>query len=72
MIGTPAAILITTVLFASTHAVSAGTLPVVLLDAAGVFIDGIFLGIIYAKTHNLLLTWATHYVADVLGLWRCC
>jgi len=33
-----------------------------------VVIDGVFFGIIYAKTHNLALTWATHYAADVIGV----
>jgi membrane protease YdiL (CAAX protease family) len=68
-IGTPAAILFATVIFGLAHAVGAsGSLPVVLTDVAGVAIDGIFFGIIYAKTHNLALTWATHYTADVVGL----
>ncbi len=44
------------------------SVPVVLLDIGGVFVDGILLGIIYARTHNLLLTWATHFVGDALGL----
>jgi uncharacterized protein len=67
-IGTPAAILVASALFASAHLASAAIAPVLLLDSAGVLIDGIFLGLIYARTHNLLLTWATHYIADVLGL----
>lgn len=68
-IGTPAAILITSVLFASGHAVGAPAgVPVILLDVAGVFIDGILLGIIYAKTHNLALTWAIHFAGDALAL----
>ena len=67
--GTPAAIFIASALFASAHAVSApAAAPVILLDVAGVFIDGILLGIIYAKTHNLVLTWATHYVGDVVAI----
>jgi uncharacterized protein len=68
-IGTPGAILITSVIFGLVHSVgTSGSLPVVLLDVAGVALDGIFFGIIYAKTHNLALTWATHYTADVVGL----
>ena len=71
-IGTPAAILIASVLFAAAHAVvtsgSAPGAPVILADTAGVAIDGILFGIIYAKTHNLALTWATHYAADVVGI----
>jgi membrane protease YdiL (CAAX protease family) len=68
-IGTPAAILFASVIFGLAHAVgTSGSLPVVLTDVAGVAIDGAFFGIIYAKTHNLALTWATHYTADVVGL----
>jgi membrane protease YdiL (CAAX protease family) len=68
-IGTPAAILVASVLFASAHAVGApGSAPVVLTDVAGVAIDGVLFGIIYAKTHNLALTWAAHYAADVVGI----
>jgi len=68
-IGTPAAILFTSVIFGLVHAVgTSGSLPIILLDVTGVAIDGVFFGIIYAKTHNLALTWATHYIADVVGL----
>jgi membrane protease YdiL (CAAX protease family) len=67
-IGTPAAILCASLLFGLVHAIGAtGSLPVVLLDVAGVALDGVFFGIIYARTHNLALTWATHYTADVVG-----
>ena len=67
-IGTPAAILIASVLFAAAHAVTSGSTHVILADTAGIAIDGILFGIIYAKTHNLALTWATHYAADVVGI----
>jgi membrane protease YdiL (CAAX protease family) len=68
-IGTPAAILATAVIFGLAHAVgTSGGPQVVLSDVAGVTLDGVVLGIIYAKTHNLAVTWATHYAADVVGL----
>lgn len=68
-VGTPTAVLLASALFASAHvAATSGSLLVVLLDVAGVALDGIFLGIIYAKTHNLALTWATHFAADSIGL----
>ena len=68
-IGTPAAILVTAVIFGLAHAVgTSGSPQVVLSDVAGVTLDGVLLGIIYAKTHNLAVTWATHYAADVVGL----
>lgn len=69
VIGAPAAIIVTAMLFGLTHAVGAtGSAQVVLSDIAGVALDGAFFGLIYAKTHNLLLTWMTHYAADVVGL----
>jgi membrane protease YdiL (CAAX protease family) len=68
-IGTLPAILFAAVIFGLGHVVgTSGSLLVVLTDVAGVAIDGAFFGIIYAKTHNLALTWATHYTADVVGL----
>jgi membrane protease YdiL (CAAX protease family) len=68
-IGTPAAVLVAAVLFGLAHAVGAtGSGPVILLDVGGVMLDGVFFGWIYARTHNLWVTWATHYAADVVGL----
>jgi membrane protease YdiL (CAAX protease family) len=68
-LGTPVAILVASAIFASAHlAGTSGSLPVILLDVTGVALDGIFLGIIYARTHNLALTWATHFAADAVGL----
>lgn len=68
-IGTPAAIGVAAVLFGLAHAVGAtGSTPVALLDVAGVIVDGIFFGLIYSRTHNLWVTWATHYAADVVGV----
>ena len=68
-IGTPAAILVAAVMFGLAHAVgTAGSGDVVVFDVAGVVLDGIFFGLIYARTHNLWVTWATHYAADVVGL----
>jgi membrane protease YdiL (CAAX protease family) len=68
-IGTPGAIFFASIIFGLVHAVgTSGSLLVILTDVAGVAIDGVFFGIIYAKTHNLIVTWATHYIADVVGL----
>jgi membrane protease YdiL (CAAX protease family) len=68
-IGTPAAIGVAAVLFGLAHAVGAtGSPAVVALDAGGVVLDGVFFGLIYARTHNLWVTWATHYAADVVGV----
>jgi membrane protease YdiL (CAAX protease family) len=68
-IGTPASIGVAAVLFGLAHAVGAtGSPQVVLLDVGGVMLDGVFFGLIYARTHNLWVTWATHYAADVVGV----
>ena len=68
-IGTPAAILVATILFAVAHAVgTSGTSQVVLADVAGVALDGVIFGLIWAKTRNLAVTWAAHYAADVVGI----
>lgn len=68
-IGTPAAILFASIMFGFVHSVgTSGSLLVILTDVAGVAIDGAFFGVIYAKTHNLAVTWTTHFTADVVGL----
>ena len=68
-IGTPAAILFASIIFGLVHSVgTSGSLLIILTDVVGVAIDGVFFGIIYAKTHNLALTWTTHFAADVVGL----
>jgi membrane protease YdiL (CAAX protease family) len=68
-IGTPAAILFTSIIFGLVHSVgTSGSLLIILTDVVGVAIDGAFFGVIYAKTHNLALTWTTHFAADVVGL----
>lgn len=68
-IGTPAAIVVGAILFGLAHAVATTGSPlVVATDVSGVVLDGVFFGIIYAMTHNLAVTWATHYAADVVGL----
>jgi membrane protease YdiL (CAAX protease family) len=68
-IGAPAAIVVAAMAFGLAHAVGASGSPqVILCDVVGVTLDGLFFGLIYARTRNLLLTWATHYAADVVGL----
>ena len=68
-IGTPAAILVMMLVAASAHAPGmSGSFHVVLTDCAGVALDFGVLGIIWARTHNLPLTWAIHYAMDVVGI----
>ena len=68
-VGTPAAIVVAAALLGLAHAVGAtGSPAVVVFDVSGVVLDGVFFGLIYARTHNLWVTWATHYAADVVGV----
>jgi membrane protease YdiL (CAAX protease family) len=68
-VGTPAAIAGAAILFGLAHAVGAtGSPQVVAIDVSGVILDGLLFGLIYARTHNLWVTWATHYAADVVGV----
>ena len=68
-VGTPAAVILASLLFGVAHEIATtGSLPVVLTDYGGVVLDGLFYGIIYARTHNLAVTWATHLAADVVGI----
>jgi membrane protease YdiL (CAAX protease family) len=67
--GTPAAILAAALLFGVAHAVgTTGGTTLVVSDLVGVVLDGVIFGIIYARTHDLAVTWATHYLVDVVGL----
>lgn len=65
--GVPTAIIVVSVIFGLAHW-SAGSLPLVVADVALVTLDGAFYGVIYAKTHNLLLSWMAHSAADIIGL----
>lgn len=68
-IGTPAAVIVTSIIFGVAHEIATtGGLPTILADYGGVVLDGLFFGAIYAKTHNLAVTWATHFVADIVGI----
>jgi membrane protease YdiL (CAAX protease family) len=68
-VGTPAAVILASLLFGVAHEIATtGSLPVLLTDYGGVVLDGLFFGAIYARTHNLAVTWATHLIADVVGI----
>ena len=68
-VGTAGAVVAAAVLFGLAHAVgTTGSPRVVAFDVGGVMLDGVFFGLIYARTHNLWVTWATHYAADVVGV----
>ena len=68
-IGTPGAIVLASLLFGVAHEIATtGSLPVLFTDYGGVVLDGLFFGAIYARTHNLAVTWVTHLVADIAGI----
>jgi membrane protease YdiL (CAAX protease family) len=69
-IGTPGALLVAAVLAGCAHAatLTSGAFNVVFTDSAGVALDFIVFGIIWARTRNLAVTWATHYGADLVGI----
>jgi len=69
-IGTPAALLVAVVIAGLAHAatLTSGGFHVVLTDSAGVALDFAVFGIIWARTRNLAVVWATHYATDIVGL----
>ena len=68
-IGTPAAVVLASLIFGVAHEIAVtGSLPVVLTDYGGVVLDGLFYGAIYARTHNLAVSWVAHLTADIVGI----
>jgi membrane protease YdiL (CAAX protease family) len=66
-IGKTGAILLASLLFAIAHFYP-GTYLVVAIDLATLFIDSILYGVIYARSNNLIVTWAAHLIGDILGM----
>lgn len=66
-IGGPVAILVASLLFGMAH-LAAEPVLVVLVDVGMKVVDSIWYGIIFARTGNLMVTWAAHLLGDVLGL----
>jgi membrane protease YdiL (CAAX protease family) len=66
-IGGPAAIAVASLVFGLSH-YSAGPFLIVTLDVSSIIFDSILFGIIYARSNNLIVTWAAHLLGDVLGL----
>lgn len=59
-------ILIASLTFAYIH-YAQGPAMVVGYDLLAITIDGIFFGIIFSETHNLLCSWAAHCLSDLVG-----
>lgn len=66
-IGTIAAIIIASLIFGISH-YSPGQFTVVVLDISSIVFDSILFGVIYARSNNLIVAWAAHFLGDVLGL----
>jgi membrane protease YdiL (CAAX protease family) len=66
-IGIPAAIAIASLVFGLSH-YSPGPFIVVTLDISSIVFDSILFGIIYARSNNLIVSWAAHLLGDILGL----
>jgi uncharacterized protein len=66
-IGVAAAIAVASLVFGISH-YSPGQFTVVALDISSIVFDSIVFGIIYARSNNLILSWAAHVLGDILGL----
>ena len=61
------AVVVASILFGIAHW-APGNPAVVLADIAGVVLDGMFFGLIYARTKSVVVCWVTHFLADIVGL----
>jgi uncharacterized protein len=63
----PAAIGITSLVFALMHYAS-GPFNIVFVDLALVALDSVIYGIIFARSNNVFVAWAAHFLADLCGM----
>ena len=63
----PAAILLTSLVFALMH-YAPGPFLIVFVDLALVVVDSLIYGIIFARSNNVFVSWAAHFLADVCGM----
>lgn len=66
-IGTTAAIAVASLVFGISH-YSPGPFAIVALDISSIVFDSILFGVIYARSNNLIVAWAAHFLGDILGL----
>ncbi|MAT45698.1 MAG: hypothetical protein CL609_25480 [Anaerolineaceae bacterium] len=64
---TSLAILSISFIFALLH-IAPGIWFVILVDVLLIFVDSIIYGLIFARSHNLLVAWFAHFLADVVAL----
>jgi len=66
-IGIPAAIGVASLIFGISH-YAPGPFAIVAFDISSIVFDSILFGIIYARSNNLIVTWAAHLLGDMIGL----
>ncbi|MGZ4849585.1 MAG: CPBP family intramembrane glutamic endopeptidase [Halobacteriota archaeon] len=66
-IGNGPAIVFVSLIFSLSH-LTTGALLIVAVDVLFVFLDGVVYGLIFARSHNVLLAWLAHLSADIVGL----
>ena len=66
-IGNVPAIVFVSLIFALSH-LTIGALLVLAVDLLFVFLDSVVYGLIFARSHNVLLAWLAHLSADIVGL----
>ena len=66
-IGNVPAIVFISIVFSLSH-LTMGALLVVAVDLLFVFFDSVVYGLIFARSHNVLLAWLAHLSADIVGL----
>lgn len=66
-IGAPAAIVVASLVFGISH-YSPGPFAILALDISSIVFDSILYGIMYARSTNVIITWAAHLLGDLLGL----
>lgn len=66
-IGPASAITVASLVFGISH-YSPGPFAIVAVDISSIVFDSILFGIIYARSNNLIVSWAAHLLGDILGL----
>jgi membrane protease YdiL (CAAX protease family) len=61
------ALIIASVVFGLQH-FTPGKPAIVAVDLAGVALDGAIYGLIFARCHNVFVSWVAHVAADLVGL----
>jgi uncharacterized protein len=63
----PAAIALSSIVFAMMHYVP-GPAAIVVTDLGLIVVDSVIYGVIFARSNNVWVAWAAHFLADVCGM----